>query len=96
LKDNIFTRSFDNIIAMPCCAKSKQTQYREYKLKFKNLPEEEKRKRAQELWHVVRLNIIGGLDLRFEVKNSDWQMVDDYMLLNQLEWFQIDPRNSRL
>ena len=76
-----------------CFAKSKQTQFREYKQKFINLSDEEKRQRAQDLWKIIRVKVRSSFNFASLQQIENFQefdigdIMDDDQLLNQVEWF---------
>jgi len=85
------TRLMQWLLSTRCFGKSRFAAYREKKLYFISLPEEQKRARARQLWKTLRLKLKIFMAMEF---SDDKGPTDDAELLAQLEWFQFDPRNS--
>ena len=79
------------LLSTRCFGKSRFTAYREKKLHFVSLPEEQKRARARQLWKTLRMKLRLSMAMDF---SNDHGPTDDAELLSRIEWFQFDPRTS--
>lgn len=68
----------------------------EYKRKFKLLSQEEKTKRARQLWKVARTKLKIIASLRNTSQGAADDLEDDDKLQKEIAWYLLDPRTSRI